>query len=348
MDYRGLLDTLSWSKLEEYLVGESSLLEEEAEEVRDSMRRFRQRILGIRKLRQRIFSPELVDLEEAWSLLREGRVAGVDGTLSLYPTPIGFRCRIGVVAVNYVGEKISEAVYISDAMLIDEELEKIEDILEEIERLSKLSPLLYRSIMLHKEREFALSRDEEWKILHGPLVPLEMRLGRLGVPGALEANLELGRKLVEYGKVIGVLSSTNRLRLLNLGYVLKPGEYMLVGNAGRLMEAEKRRVTREEERLLDEFIREYGSRIIVGIYRVSSKAYIFEAVDEFFHDAAKIVMADSVNSSVKGFPLLLDYADRVLSSILSSQAFMERIEHSLLKAGGEEAFIAFSERRMRW
>ena len=202
--------------------------------------------------------------------------------------------------------------------------------------------------MLYKERELALQRPEKWKLIHGPLVPLEMRLGRLGVSGALKANLELAEELLKRGNIAGVMSSTSRLRLLNLGYLLRPGEYITAAKASAFMKAEKRRLTREEERLLDWFIEQHGDEITVSVYKAGSKAYVFEAPANQVDEAASIIIADSRHTGMKGFPLLLDYADKVASTLLSAEEFKQKFEQQLLRAQGLEAIMSFDERRMRW
>lgn len=348
IDYSGLLKSLKWRSFEEYVVYEEEVIEREARRIAEDARRIRERALSIEGVRERIREASRDRVRWARGVLREGRVVGVDGSMALYPTPTGQRCRIAVASVNYRGENVFEAVYLSDLDFVDEDVEDIMGLLREAERFSRLSPLLYRSIMLYEERRQALERGEEWKMLHGPIVPLEMRLGRLGVSGVLEENLRLAERLVDYGKVVGVLSSTSRLRLLNLGYLLRPGEYMYVARASRIMRDEARRVPRDEREILDDFIEEYGERVVVGLFRVGGKAYVFEAVEEFFDEAAHIVIADSVVNAFKGFPLLLDYADRVVGRVLSSRVFAERFEYGLASRGVEGFEMYFDERRMRW
>ncbi|RLE84112.1 MAG: hypothetical protein DRJ39_03700 [Thermoprotei archaeon] len=348
MNFESLLERFHWLQYEDYIKKENIQITHDIDSFVEAREKFRNKVLSIPNISEKLFQIEDKKLKNAFNSLRKGEVCGIDGTLALYPTPIGYRCRIGVVAVNYKGERVNEAVYISDANLVDEELEKVEDFLENVEKLTRITPLLYRSIMFHRERELALERQEKWKLAHGPLIPLEMRLGRLGVSGALEANLELSKKIVEHGHVIGVLSSTNRLRVLNLGYALNPGEYMKIASLGSVMESEIRRAPSEERELILDFIREYGEKLVMGIYKASHKAYVFEAREDVFHEAAHILYADSLNNPVKGFPLLIDYADTLCSSLLSPEDFKKRIECEILKREKEKAFQSIDERRMRW
>jgi len=347
MEFRELVGRFRWRSFEDYLGEEDSVLAEDVRffrRVRGELRRF---VEGLRGFRDRLRRIDLGRVDVFRSLLYEGRVCGVDGTIAVYPTPIGVKCRIGVIAVNYAGGRLEKVVYVSDANLIDEELRRVDELLSSLERVVRFSRLLYRTVMLYEERRIALERDEDWRIVHGPLIPLEFRLGRLGVEGVLEACLELGAKLIDDGHVIGVLSSTNRLRIASLGYILNPGEYLYVGELGRIMEAEKRRLTAEEESLVDDFISKYGSKVALGIYRVGARSFVFEARKDFFDDAAHLIIADSLNNRFKGFPLLLDYADSMCRTLLNSSDFERKIENMYLIEEGEEGLLSFDERRLR-
>ncbi len=342
------MNNAKWHRYEKYISSEDDIFLQDAKVSLDKKRKFRNVFRDSPEIKDRLRKVSNDSLRESFSILSKGDVVGVDGTLSMYPTLVGYRCRIGVVAVNYLGKNIGEALYVSDLEFIDDDLADIVELFRNIEEFTRFSPLLYRSLMLYKERELALSRDEEWKMLHGPIVPLEMRLGRLGIRDVLEENIALAEKIVEYKKFIGVLSSTNKLRVLNLGYLLEPGEYMFISSADKFMRSEHRRLTREEESIIEDFLEVYGSKISVGIFRATNKAYVFEAYRDFFDNAASIIIADSLNNKMKGFPFLIDYADKLCSRLFSSEEFKSRFEQFMLITEGEDAFASFDERHMRW
>jgi len=345
LDYRRIVEKFCWKDFNEYILNEDARLSDEASRILDLTSRFRERVLNISGVADRIKHVESSVLNKMSKLLYDGKVSGIDGTLALYPTPTGYKCRIGVVSINYSGERIEKVVYISDENLVDRDLDKIEDLFENIEGIVRFSPLLYKSIMLYKEREIALNDKGVWRLVHGPLIPLELRLSRLGVEGVLETNLELAEKLIKDGHIIGVLSSSSRLRLLNIGYLLKPGEYMYIGDIGRIWEVEMSRGGRSS--LLQDFIKSYGDKVSIGLFKTYRKAYIFEACKEFFDEAGHLVMADSIPNKFRGFPFLLDYADRICRSILSSEEFSDIFEYKLMLMEGDDAFMSIDERRMR-
>jgi len=346
LSFKRIYSKMKWDSLEDFLDKGSIILNNEIRHLVEHKRRLRDRISKLKGVKERITSPTEDEYRRALNLLKEGRVCGIDGTLSVYPTLIGAKCRIGVVVVNYKWDRVERVIYISDTMLIDSELKDPVKLLERVERVGRVSTLLYKFIMLYKERELATLRDEDWRLVHGPLVPLEMRLGRLGVKGALTSSLELAKRLIETESVVGVLSSTVHLRLLSLGYLLNSGEYMYVMDAGDLWRAQKRGIGVEEP-LVDDFIEKYGDKVGIGIYRIGARVYTFQAPKRRFREAASIVIIDSLNNRVQGFPLLLSYADSVCRTLLSSEVFKEQIENTLLLEEGEEGFMHLDERRLR-
>jgi len=92
-------------------------------------------------------------LDEATALLRDGKVVGVDGTVSKYRTYSGMRCQIGVVAVNYSGEQIKRSFFISEASF----RKPISDVIQAVAKRNtsedEISDMVVRALMLFRERE---------------------------------------------------------------------------------------------------------------------------------------------------------------------------------------------------
>jgi len=348
ISFRELVKKLKWLNLYDFSVSEDSRVVEDLKTFLEARRLLNEKVRGLKGFKDRLGRIGPKELEEASRLLSQGRVFGVDGTISLYPTPLGVKCRIGVVCACYGSERFEEAVYVSDTMFIDEGLkEDVVGFLEKAEEFQRFSRLFYNALMLYKERSVALECKGDYVMVQGPLVPLELRIGRLGVEGFLEASLELARRVIESKKIVGVLSTTSHLRFLNIGMLLKPGEYLKLTTLDKIVENEARRLMAEEKSIVEEFAKDYASQVIVGVYRVSSKPYVFEAHKEVFDKAASIIIADSIPNRVHGFPLLLAYVDTLCRNLFPSKAFTERIESILLRLEGEKAFMYFDERRLR-
>ncbi|MCD6369131.1 MAG: hypothetical protein J7L38_04955 [Thermoproteales archaeon] len=348
INFRELVQGLKWMNIHEFADVEEDTLLRDVKSFSKYRNRLRKRLEEVEGFRERIKRIDRRFLEEAFLNLKEGEAYGIDGTLNVYPTPFGTKCRIGVVAVNYAGERLEETVYVSDTMFIDEEFtDNIVEFLKNVEKVYRFSELFYRSLMLYKEREVALKYGGKYRLVQGPLMPLELRIGRMGIEGFLEESLLLGARLIEDGKVAGVLSTSRHLRLISVGMLLKPGEYMYLTDLRRLIKSEVRRLLPEEEKLVEDFAEKHASKIGVGVYKISAKPYLFQAPKERFDEFAHLIMADALNNRMHGFPLLLAYADNICRRMFSPEDFRQRLESIILRCEGDDAAFFFDERRLR-
>src|SRR5207249_886952 len=79
---------------------------------------------------------------------------------------------------------------------------------------------------------------------------------------------------------------------------------------------------RRYELLGRDFVNEVGPQIIRGVYRASRLAppYVFYAHAECAHEAALIALADSTMHEHRGFPMLIELADRICAGTFGAQA----------------------------
>lgn len=292
-------------------------------------------------------------LDDAERLLTEGNVVAVDGAMAKYPMMSGTRCQIGVVAVNYWGEKIRRSFFISHANLREEP----HDVLSRLRRRSEgddLSDLHLRGLMMYREREAGMDAKFNGKYImyHGPLLPFELMSG-LGRLRALDTTLDLLRRIVQTKRVMGVVSSSSFKELLYCGRAIGRGEYLthpdytleyhLTKTSDFLTWSNKWRD--EERRMVNEFVRDYASQIRIGVIRIGGRPYVFHAHQDIFERAAGIIARDSLFQREKGFPLLVDYADTLATEYFSNAQFVKMVEWELSKTG--TYLRESSERRMR-
>jgi hypothetical protein len=92
---------------------------------------------------------------------------------------------------------------------------------------------------------------------------------------------------------------------------------------------------------------EIASQVLYGVYRASAlaPAQIFYGHQRHIHEAAKIAMADSVFLPARGFPLLIDLADRACHSTYGGASLQQMADMAFAKAGA--AFRYGSERQSR-
>jgi hypothetical protein len=344
-DFGELVDFSNWKDFDSFMQDFDKRLDKDIKKSLEIRRKLRKKLLANPKIKQAI-RPREQDIEKWKSLLdwagKElfgGNVCGVDGTLSHYPMASGTRCRIGIVTTSYKNDRIEKVLYVSERQLV----EKSKTPMEHFNKLlqgHRISNLLVRAIMLYGERQLALKRQEKWKFVHGELLPYELRTG-LGAYKALDVSLELGKRLIEEKTVIGVIEDTRRLDLLNAGDILTRGQYMPATDLKRELQIyldgdEEKGLSGahfnpKDRETFQKFIDDYAENIKIGIFRVGYKPFLFQAHKDVFDEAAALFIKDSFNQPMRGFPLLIDYADAVCSKVLSAGDFRTQITSRIAK-----------------
>ncbi|MCK6628926.1 MAG: hypothetical protein L6R45_27570 [Anaerolineae bacterium] len=293
------------------------------------------------------------NLATAEKLLFNGQVIGIDGTVARHQMLSGIRCQIGVVAVNYLNEKIRHSYYISEANLRND----TEDVLEVLKRREPknqpVSALVIRALMLYREREVAIRSEykSNYKLLHGPLLPFELMTG-LGRLRALYTTLDILKKLIADPKIFSIISTSRYNDYITLGTALKSGEYMVdekfslgdeLAEDENFMAPGKWR-PREFEHM-EEFLRKKASRILTGVIKIGQRPYMFHAHRDTFDLAAAIIARDSLLQREKGFPLLIDYADTLCTEHFPAGDFIRLMNYQLAREG--QFLTETDEREMR-
>jgi hypothetical protein len=334
-DFREIVDNKNWQEFEKFIEDADSKIEEDMEKSLKKREEYRKFLIENLKLREHVATAKENDILEAEKQLFSGNVVATDGTLSTFPLLTGVRCRIGVVATSYKNDTIEKILYVSEREFAEKLASSPKEYFELLEKGSGVSSLFLQGIMSFKEREVALERKEEWKFVHGHLVPMEIRVPRLG-PGAFETCLELAEKIVNHKKCVGIISGSTKFSYVNAGIILEPGEYMFANYVSDDVQQEIDEAVgnAQEKKTLTQLRDQYLAKIKIGVFRVGPKPYVFEAHEDYFDQAAALVIRDSLNQSLRGFPLLVDYADCVCRRMLATDDFNQLIEHKLAKKGG--------------
>jgi len=341
-----LINDSQWMSVKEYLIREDALLERD---LRLSMR-LREKLRGIllrnEQFKKHLFKADVKKLHKSLSLLYSGHVVAADGSITVYPTAVGAKVRIGIVVVSYEGKILSKEAFVSDLNIIDVDLKDPLRVLASLEELTKKVRRIYSALMLYKEREYVLRKKREWGFIHGPLLPISASILKVKMPGLLESFIDLAEKILKDKKIVSIISQTSMLRILNVGVVLEPGEYVYLGGAGfllsRMLGSARFRIPE-----LNELVMRFNEEYKLGVYRVGLRPYIFLASSDFFHEGAHLVIADSLHQRLRGFPLLIDYADIVCRSLFGARTFKHKIEHRLMKMWGRLPALDIPERRLR-
>lgn len=80
---------------------------------------------------------------------------------------------------------------------------------------------------------------------------------------------------------------------------------------------------------------EIASQVLYGVYRASWHAppQVFYAHREYFETAARIAIADSVLLPDRGFPVLIDLADRACKAVYGGGSLTELANAAYAKVG---------------
>src|SRR5207247_3667081 len=141
-----------------------------------------------------------------------------------------------------------------------------------------------RAVMAYSERELALRRPEQWKFVHGELMPYELRTG-LGRTKALPQCLQLGSKLITNEHSIGVIEGSEDIDLLNAVEMLDKFEYLEARGLDHDLEEYLKgtldpdtgqrlrgaHFNENDEKRYQDFVDEYAKQIRLGIYNVRLK-----------------------------------------------------------------------------
>jgi hypothetical protein len=297
-------------------------------------------------------------------LLFNGNVEACDGTsVPLDTLPVSI-IQIGVCLVSYQGDQGSWVHRLYRRDLRVSGLDPVEETLQMLERRRRraafgesnrrdtLSDLGRRGIMAYAERAVLLHKSQApWRLGHGNPTPYELLTGS-GIRDLLERSLDLLNDLVlGHKRFVFVPSAPAERMLLTLGNALLPLEYAIIDHLSdrleRILEGHYRGEWAPLLPRVREFVREAGSKIVVGAYRASriAPAHLFYAHVDHAHEAALIAMADSALQEHRGFPMLIELADTLNRTMFGPDSFNAAVRLAYTEAG--EPFRYLTERQTR-
>ncbi len=314
-----------------------------------------------------VYRAEVGDIEKTHrGLLFNGQVEACDGTSVPFDTlPITI-VQIGVCTVSYRGDQGSwvHRLYRRDLRLGGTDpVKETLDVLEQRQKRSgydgasrkdKLSELARRGVMTFAERLVLMNMcPAPWRMGHGNPTPYELLTGS-GMKELLEKSLPVLTSLVEHRRFVFIPSSPADRLGLTIGNALRPLEYAIIDTLEdsivHLAETGKYWQVASgpgyDERV-KEFGREYGKKIIKGVFRASelAPAQMFYAHADYAHEAALIALADSVLQDDRGFPMLIDLADTLCRTTFGRETLVAPTQTAYAEAG--EPFRYLTERQTR-
>lgn len=338
---------------------------------REIHREIRQRIFPLLKSRPQapvgagVYRTSLEQVETVHSrLLFNGGVEACDGTIVTHDTLPVTITQIGVSLVSYLGDQGSwghrlfrRDLRSAGANAIDETLELLERRrsrggVDQPSKRDQLSDLARRGIMAFAERAVLLKKSSAvWRMGHGNPLAYELVTGS-GSPQLCEMGVRLLKELVAFGKFVYVPSGPSERELLTIGGALQPLEYAIVDSLKSKLERIAHGHYRGQhwgaaKTAVEDFVGAAGDKVLIGVYRASQygPAQVFYAHADHAHQAALVAMADSLLQEHRGFPMLIDLADKVCRMMFGGGTFGATNQLAYADAG--EPFRYMAERSSR-
>ena len=311
-----------------------------------------------------LYKFDVKHLEEAHKkILFTGGVEACDGTNVVHDTiPITIT-QIGVCLTSYLGQGAHYAhrFFRRDFhMRGDDPVREAYELLEARSKREGVgidesdSSLTRRGIMAYAERKILLEKsDALWRMGHGNPVAWELMTGFFAHHKKMaDAAIDTMSKLIlDHKRFVFVPSAPRQRALLSMGNALAPLEYLILFHPDKelnetVISGNARSKSGVRDELLD-FVKEIENKIVVGLYKASqlSPAYMFYAHKDYAHQAALIAMADSVLLEHRGFPFLIDMADRLCASTFGAEDFSNTVQQAY--ASSKQPFQFLGERQTR-
>lgn len=317
-------------------------------------------------LRDKIQRPSEAALASATELLRTGTVAAADGTLSAVPLLGGSKIQVGVVIVSNQGEVVDLVTRVFEVELSSGAPDAT-SFFADLRRARGMSNLLARAVMAYGERRLLRDHQADWRMIHGELVPYELRTGS-GRPGEnLEPVFDLVYDYVQEGHFIAVSESPQDLDLLNAAIILEPGEFLVLRTledsllvfleGDEDLGKSRAKFSPADERRFRAFIEKAGPEVAVLLIKAGERPFLLECHKDDIDDAAALFLADAVwtrglpldglGGGVRPFPFHIDLADRVAGTLFKSSDFQAFVEARVMTLGVDQGLIDLDPRRTR-
>lgn len=293
-------------------------------------------------------------------VLFNGLVEACDGTRVAYDTLPITVFQIGLCMTSYLddGEPMSVGHRLFRHDLVRSNGDPVDDVMAFMQsrrRKSKpdekrgISDMLTRAIMEYGERYLLTEKSRKpWRMGHGAPMPYLLLTGA-GQGKIIDLSLNLLPKLLgEHKKFVFVPSDVSRAEIKTIANALRPLEYAVLTNTkymvddcmnyiedGRDAVSYRGSYEKYKKRLIG-LRDDVGSKVVVGAYKAGlfSPGGIFYAHEDHVHEAALIAMADSALQEHRGFPNLIDIADRLCRGTFEPSGIAASV-NSVFAAKGE-------------
>jgi hypothetical protein len=369
-DVRSLADILCvapWMELEQHISQLRERVDTAVRAAHARRERLRSEILSDNpELQAQIRRPRATSMAWAKQVLATGVVAAADGTVAAVPLLSGTKIQVGVVVVTNTGASVRLVTRVFEYELATHG-ETAREFFDNLRKVHGSSNLASRALMLFGERQKLLEHEADWRMIHGELVPYELRTG-VGKPADnLPQVFDLVRRYVDDQRFIAVSEGPEDLDVLNAAVVLEPGEYIELrrltddlttfldgSDDGSTTRAGFNTVDRERFRT---FIAEVGPEVAIVLVKAGHHPFLLECHRARVDQAVALFLADALWTrglpdqgaamTARGFPFHLDLADSVARTLFKGAEFRGFVEARLMELGVEQGIADLDPRRTR-
>ena len=360
-----VLQNSPWENFEEHLNDLKDRVDNSVRRTNQLRSQYREELLSRDpELSTRILRPSLAKLNIARNLLTSGTIAASDGTISHVPLLGGSKIQVGVVIVFNKGEVFDYITKVFETEITQGANSAI-DYFQNLRGTRKISNLLARAIMLYGERRLLLEHRADWRMIHGEILPHELRTGAGRPQDNLQPAFELVYEFIEKKNFIAISEASDDIDVLNAAIILEPGEYIVIKDLtsvlmqfleGDDIQAGANFNNTDKARFRD-FIQKVGPEISIVLAKAGNKPFIIECHTSQIEDAIALFLADSLwtrgfevegsSLTVRGFPYHIDLADQVARTLLKGSEFQNFVESRLFDIGIESGFFDIDPRQTR-
>lgn len=362
-----ILQAARWQPLEIHLNDLPERVDRSITIAHQARKQYRQELLSQNPaLATRIKRPSDEQLQAAVDLLQSGTVAASDGTVSPVPLVAGSKIQVGVVIVSNTGSLVSLVTRVFETEL-NKGAKSASQFFEQLRTTRAISNLVSRAIMLFGERNLLIEHDADWRMLHGELIPHELRTGA-GRPGQnLPPTFDLINRFIASERFIAVSESSDDIDILNAAILLEPGEYIVIRSMadtlGMFLDGDPETGTARANFATPdlgrfrEFIARSADKVAVVLTKAADKPFLLECHADHIDESVALFLADSLwtrghaldgmASAIRGFPYHIDLADQVARTLLKGGEFRSFVEARLMAQGLNEGLFDLDARRTR-
>ena len=362
-----LLESAPWVPLEEHLNHIRQRVDLSITKAHQLRERYCDELLTDQPhLANQIRKPGAAALNAAEQAFKTGTIAAVDGTISPVPLLAGSKIQIGVVIVTNRGDVVDLVTRVFETE-ITADTGTATEFFNHLRTTRSISNLLSRAIMLFGERRLLMNHTTDWRLLHGELIPHELRTGAGRPAHNLKPTFELINQYIESEKFLAVSEASDDIDILNAAILLQGGEYIVIRSMTETLtnflegDAEtgqaRANFVKADERRFREFIAQAGPKTSVVLVKAGPKPFLLECHADRVEEAVAMFLTDSLWTrglprdasafTIRGFPFHIDLADQVARTLFKGSDFRNFVESRLFDLGIEAGVFDIDPRRTR-